>query len=292
MACRAVFLTGGLFVAAGLLSAQAPPGERVPIRDPEELAALRLPRDARNVYRWSGADRDGVPSKNAAAPESPETWGTAPGYTTVMGYELTGLHHIFDDLAREIDKTYCIEYAGVYPALEAVAQLQLPDGADLAQFQFWAYDEEPNYGLTFNVFESCQGVGFDPPTVTLLASADTFGSAGSYFGFKPLNNYKVNNRDCGYSVRVIFIQPDVECRSDRLSVQKVQVSWIRQVSPAPAVAAFADVPTGHPQFQFIEALAKSGITGGCGGGNFCPNSPLTRGQMAVFLAKGLGLAWP
>jgi hypothetical protein len=33
----------------------------------------------------------------------------------------------------------------------------------------------------------------------------------------------------------------------------------------------------------------SGITAGCGGGNYCPDAPLTRGQMAVFLSKGLGL---
>ena len=62
-----------------------------------------------------------------------------------------------------------------------------------------------------------------------------------------------------------------------------------QVSPAPGVATFSDVPTNHPFFQFIEALAASGITGGCGGGNYCPNNPVTRGQMAVFLAKALGL---
>jgi hypothetical protein len=34
------------------------------------------------------------------------------------------------------------------------------------------------------------------------------------------------------------------------------------------------------------------VTGGCGNGNYCPDAPLTRGQMAVFLAKALGLHWP
>lgn len=71
----------------------------------------------------------------------------------------------------------------------------------------------------------------------------------------------------------------------------VQVFWRRTVSPAPASATFNDVPTSHPFFQFIEALSASGITAGCGNGNFCPDQPLTRGQMAVFLAKALGLHW-
>jgi len=75
------------------------------------------------------------------------------------------------------------------------------------------------------------------------------------------------------------------------AIASVRANWRRQVSPAPAVATFNDVPTGHPQFQFIEALAASGITAGCGPGNYCPNANLTRGQMAVFLAKALGLHW-
>jgi hypothetical protein len=69
----------------------------------------------------------------------------------------------------------------------------------------------------------------------------------------------------------------------------VSIQWVRQISPAPVTATFADVPVGSFGFQHIEALADSGITAGCGGGNFCPDAPLTRVQMAVFLAKALGL---
>jgi hypothetical protein len=64
------------------------------------------------------------------------------------------------------------------------------------------------------------------------------------------------------------------------------------VSPAPGSPTFGDVPMSHPFFQYIEALAASGVTGGCGSGNYCPDAPLTRGQMAVFLSKALGLQWP
>ena len=84
----------------------------------------------------------------------------------------------------------------------------------------------------------------------------------------------------------------VQLRSTSHSLTGVVVRWRRTVSPAPNAATFGDVPTGHLFFQFVEALATSGITVGCGGGNFCPDNPLTRGQMAVFLAKALGLHWP
>ncbi len=77
-----------------------------------------------------------------------------------------------------------------------------------------------------------------------------------------------------------------------LAAGAISVLWARQVSPAPASATFGDVPVGAFGFQHVEALAASGITAGCGGGNFCPNAPLTRVQMAVFLAKALGLHFP
>jgi hypothetical protein len=71
-----------------------------------------------------------------------------------------------------------------------------------------------------------------------------------------------------------------------------RVVWHRVVSPPPGTPTFGDVLPSSPLFQFVEALAASGITSGCGGGNYCPNNPVTRGQMAVFMAKALGLYWP
>lgn len=72
-----------------------------------------------------------------------------------------------------------------------------------------------------------------------------------------------------------------------------EISYHLQVSPAPATATFPnDVPTNHPFFRFVEAMAASGLTGGCSAGSFCPDTPVTRGQLAVFLAVALGLHFP
>ncbi len=57
---------------------------------------------------------------------------------------------------------------------------------------------------------------------------------------------------------------------------------------------FSDVPSSHPFALAINRLATAGITGGCGGGRYCPSAAVTRGQMAAFLQRALGLApiWP
>jgi hypothetical protein len=51
---------------------------------------------------------------------------------------------------------------------------------------------------------------------------------------------------------------------------------------------FGDVPPTNPFCGFIERLATDGITGGCGGGNFCPEAPVTRAEMAVFIEAAIG----
>jgi hypothetical protein len=96
----------------------------------------------------------------------------------------------------------------------------------------------------------------------------------------------------GKSGDALLMQVDQEPNPNLEFFGWVEVWWRRSVSPAPATPTFNDVGPADFGYQQIEALAASGITGGCGGGSFCPNNPLTRAQMAVFLAKALGLHWP
>jgi hypothetical protein len=53
----------------------------------------------------------------------------------------------------------------------------------------------------------------------------------------------------------------------------------------PAVEAstrFDDVPTNYWSAAWIEQLAAEGITGGCGGGNYCPETAVTRIDGGIF----------
>jgi len=56
-------------------------------------------------------------------------------------------------------------------------------------------------------------------------------------------------------------------------------------APPACTGVFPDVPCPSTFAAWIEALAAEGITGGCGGGNYCPQNPVRRDQMAVFLLK-------
>jgi hypothetical protein len=59
--------------------------------------------------------------------------------------------------------------------------------------------------------------------------------------------------------------------------------------PACVTPTFPDVPCSSPFAPWINDLVARGISGGCGGGNYCPLQPVTRGQMSVFLVATFGL---
>jgi uncharacterized repeat protein (TIGR03803 family) len=48
---------------------------------------------------------------------------------------------------------------------------------------------------------------------------------------------------------------------------------------------FADVDQGDAFHSYVEAIFRSGITAGCGGGSYCRNASVTRAQMSVFILK-------
>jgi hypothetical protein len=60
----------------------------------------------------------------------------------------------------------------------------------------------------------------------------------------------------------------------------------------PAVGSttgFSDVPTTYWAAAWIKQLVAEGITSGCGTGTYCPEAPVTRAQMAVFLVRTFNL---
>jgi hypothetical protein len=75
---------------------------------------------------------------------------------------------------------------------------------------------------------------------------------------------------------------------EQMALTLAQALAINPPACVPGQEMFNDVPASSPFCAFIEELSRRGITGGCGGGNFCPGDPVTRQQMAVFLIKALG----
>jgi len=74
-------------------------------------------------------------------------------------------------------------------------------------------------------------------------------------------------------------------RRDQMAVFLLKAEHGAAYTPPQCAGVFPDTPCPGPFTDWIERLAAEQITGGCGSGDFCPGSPVTRGQMAAFLLK-------
>ncbi|MBL8063022.1 MAG: S-layer homology domain-containing protein [Anaerolineales bacterium] len=89
--------------------------------------------------------------------------------------------------------------------------------------------------------------------------------------------------------------PDqTETTRAQMAVFLLKVKYGPSYTP-PAVGAstgFNDVPVDYWAAAWIKQLVAESLTGGCGGGNYCPGDPVTRDQMAVFIQRIFGLPLP
>jgi len=170
-----------------------------------------------------------------------------------------------------------------YPHL--IAWAHVPGGAVLDLVELDYCNSDATHDLVLNVYH-CDYVGTcdSAPIATLTAAANS----GCSYARDDTLTATVNNNSSEYLLDAVW--PDAP-PGPTMGIAGAMVAWKYQVSPAPGVATFNDVPTSDPAFQYIEALVASGVTAGCGGGNYCPDAALTRRQMAVFLSKALGLYW-
>jgi uncharacterized protein YkwD len=90
---------------------------------------------------------------------------------------------------------------------------------------------------------------------------------------------------------LIWSVPGGIYRGQGVWVRYTNGSQFSPLSEAPSVEtpeqSFGDVPDSHWAWNFVERLSAAGITGGCGNGLYCPDDPVTRAQMAVFLLRGI-----
>ena len=78
-------------------------------------------------------------------------------------------------------------------------------------------------------------------------------------------------------------------RRDQMAVFLLKAKHGSTYVPPACDGDFLDVQCPSQFADWIEQLAEEEITTGCGGQNYCPLNPNTRGQMAVFIVKTFNL---
>jgi hypothetical protein len=175
----------------------------------------------------------------------------------------------------------------------------IPNGAIITQVVFAVRDENATNDFTGRLcrFYTHSGDGVNPAG-DCPVSVSTSGTPGDSEAFANTNITLLKRGDVTgdgqpENINWVLHYNGVLALDGSIRIHLVRILWRRQVSPAPLSATFGDVPTNFIYFRAIEAMAASGITTGCATpGNFCPNDNVTRGEMAAFLSRALGLHWP
>ena len=159
------------------------------------------------------------------------------------------------------------------------ASLNLPSGAYLNLARLYYYD---NSGGSLSMYLWREYLSNNWTTV---ASGSTSGTPG--YSSLPLYCYHtIANGTNMYHIRVIGT-----AATSNLRFMGVRLFWKRQIRTGLS-HPFNDIGGLPVEFRnSIAALYRSGITTGTSSTTFSPYNNLTRAQMAVFLARALGLHW-
>ena len=223
----------------------------------------------------------GLGAPLARAQEGVDTYGTA----TTTNYVLQAYAFEPDNGAGSNLISNGIGSRSCSSSCALRAPVMLPAGAVLVGIELEACDTDAAGQVSIQIARQPQ---LEAPFVNLVSVGTGVSQTPGCAFFNAGLLHTVDNETSTYYVRLNVFGTTIATR-----FQAVRISYRLQVSAAPATATFPnDVPTSHPFFRFVEALAAAGITGGCSAGSYCPNSPVTRGEMAVFLATALGLHFP
>ena len=223
-----------------------------------------------------------VPDEDAITPQNLPSWGTDSWSSALVGP--------CDACPRDGDLDfYTLNCNYIQPTNASSSAtigfpLDLPHGAEIQWIYIYYYDTHPTSNPSMGLWTSSK-TGTASMLQDLTPPAFDGGNNEHHVAF----SHTVNNWDNSYSILAILDRGATTTER----IFRIIVWYKLVVSPAPAAASFTDVPTNHDFFRFVEALYDAGITSGCGqAGKYCPDDPVTRGQMAVFLSRSLGLHYP
>jgi hypothetical protein len=118
-----------------------------------------------------------------------------------------------------------------------------------------------------------------------LHVGETFGDVARGESFYPFIETVVHNGITVGCAVGAYCSPNPVTRAQMAVLLLKSRYGASHVPPPASGMVFADVPADSFAAAWIEELAALEVTGGCGGGNYCPDAAVTRQQMSAFLLK-------
>jgi uncharacterized delta-60 repeat protein len=138
--------------------------------------------------------------------------------------------------------------------------------------------------MAVSLLRAKEGPDYQPPPAT-----------GKVFADVPIDSYGADSIEelwrrgiTGGCAANLYCPNDVVTRAQMAVFLLVTLEGTGYQPPA-ATGDFADVPVSSPYARWIEEIHARRITSGCGANLYCPDDPVRREQMAVFLSVTFNL---
>jgi hypothetical protein len=227
------------------------------------------------TYNWSGAV---TPSKAgyAFSPEN-RTYTNVVENQTAQNY--TAVVVTFTDVSNSY-------WAWLW--IERLYAAGVTSGCSTNPMMYCPEDSVTRAQMAIFLERGMNGSDYTPPAATGTVFGDVLTSTWAANWIEKLYADGITN-GC-------VLSPLAYCPEDPVTRSQMAVFLLRAKYGAayipPGVGSstgFNDVLVTHWAAAWIKQLAVEGITTGCGSGNYCPEDPVTRAQMAVFLVRTFNL---
>jgi hypothetical protein len=194
---------------------------------------------------------------------------------TIVPFHLTGTYTFYD-----VPSSYW-----AWPYIESLYNASITGGCGSSPLTYCPEDTVTRAQMAIFILRGIHGSAYTPPPAT-----------GTVFADVPLGSFAADwieqlaiegvTAGCGNGNYC----PDATITRAQMAIFLLRGEHgSAYIPPAATGTIFSDVPLGSFAVDWIEQLATEGITSGCGGGNYCPNSNVTRAEMAVFLVRAFSL---
>ena len=179
----------------------------------------------------------------------------------------------------DVDSTY---WAWMW--IEQLYSAGITTGCDVEPLRYCPENSVTRAEMAVFLLRGLYHLGYQPPPGAGSLFDDV---SPSYWAIDWIEKLYADGITTGCDTEPLRYCPDLSVSRAEMAVFLLRSKYGADYSPPPVDSGtgFNDVPLTHWAADWIKQLVSEEITTGCGNGNYCPEDPVTRAEMAAFLLR-------
>lgn len=168
-------------------------------------------------------------------------------------------------------------------SIESIFHLGVTTGCTQVPFNYCPEQAMTRAEMAAMLIRGRHGPSYTPPAASGTIFSDV---SAAHWAAAWIEQLYVEGITIGCLTLPLRYCPENQITRAEMAVMLLRTKHGGEYAPPSATGtAFTDVPASHWAAGWIEQLYREGITTGCTPTTYCPNNPVTRAEMAVFLTR-------